>query len=137
MTRKTLPSDLPPSYRYSLRSKLFGGKWWHSYDVIGARGAASFNVSGPYVHDGRENWTAGLEFHHRSPPEYMRDLPPSHDKCHVLKAPCWHDGTSLYAQEVYLPVFLRGDDAAIFRMLASAADDAFQIACEDDEGRGQ
>lgn len=46
----------------------------------------------------------GLECHYRKPPEYMADdAAPSHSECWLLKAPCWHDGTSLYASEVIIP----------------------------------
>lgn len=116
-------TDLPRNYRYSLTTKLFAGAWRMSYDVIGAAGAVSLNVSGPHHYGGEDHYSAGLECHWRSPPAYMCDRPPSHDECHVLKCPCWHDGTSLYAQERFLPLVLRGEHEVVFALLAAEADD--------------
>lgn len=101
-----IPTDLPSNWRYSLTINLFAGTWHYAFDAIGARGAVSLNISGPHIYGGGENWSAGLEFHSRTP--RGSECAPSHDVCHVLKAPCWHDGTSLGAQERYLPLFLQG-----------------------------
>ena len=116
-----LPTDLPRTFRYQLRHNLFAGTWRVSYELVGEHGGAVLNVSGPHHYDGRNNWSAGLEFHWRLPPDYMRGQPPSDDKCYLLKCPCWHDGTSLYAQEHYLPMVLRGDHASVFRRMADDA----------------
>lgn len=51
---------------------------------------------------GREYY-GGLEMHYRAAPDYMRESPPSQKMCWLLEAPCWHDGTSLYASEVIIP----------------------------------
>jgi len=48
----------------------------------------------------------GFETHYRNPPKYMADDSPSHDNCWVLKCPCWHDGTSLWATEYWIPMWL-------------------------------
>lgn len=48
----------------------------------------------------------GLEIHYRAPPDYMRDAEPSHKECWLLKAPCWHDGSSLCASETIIPFWL-------------------------------
>jgi len=77
----------------------------HCWTCIGAKGALHLRISGPHVYDNRENWSAGLETHHRQPPEYMADDAPSHEKCWLIGGACWHDGTSLYAEEHYLPMW--------------------------------
>lgn len=76
----------------------------HVYTCIGAKGAVHFHLTdmGENYEYG-EKYSCGLEFHHRQPPEYMKDDCPSHNKCWLLNQPCWHDGTSLYAQEGVLP----------------------------------
>jgi hypothetical protein len=79
-----------------------------------------FHVGGPYTHEGATSeWIGGLETHYRSPPDYMGNSAPSHDHCHILKSPCWHDGTSLYASERLIPEWLadRHNHDAIFEML--------------------
>jgi hypothetical protein len=45
----------------------------------------------------------GLEIHWRQPPDYMADDAPSQDHCWLLKAPCWHDGSSLQAEQKWIP----------------------------------
>ena len=58
------------------------------------------------VAGGREYY-GGLEMHYRAAPDYMKEHPPSNTNCWLLNAPCWHDGTSLYAHEVIIPFWLR------------------------------
>ena len=102
----------------------------HVYLVIGRHGAIHFHVT-EYPEETRRaspsmpQFSAGLEIHHRQPPDYMEDQPPSHDECWAIKAPCWHDGTTLYAEETLLPIWLsmRDDPEAVFRMLEREADE--------------
>jgi len=64
-------------------------------------------------------YTGGIEIHYRIPPDYMRDQPPTHDDCFLLKAPCWHDGSSLQASEFWIPRWLtmQNDHDAMFLLL--------------------
>lgn len=125
-------NDLPRKYRYRYRMELFGGHWHHSYELIGRWGGLALNITD----FGDENikilgqrYSAGLECHYRQPPNYMSDAPPSHDKCSVLGGcPCWHDGTSLYAQEHFVPLFDGVSHDRMFRHLAADADGRFE-AC--------
>lgn len=96
-------------------NKRFGSPK-HCWICIGPKGATHLHISGPH---GDFGYSAGLEAHYRTPPEYMADQAPSHDDCWVLKAPCWHDGTSLYASEVALPLWLSNphDHDGIFAWL--------------------
>jgi len=91
----------------------------HCWVCIGRHGAMQFHVAGPYTYEGANEWGGGLETHYRSPPDYMANNAPSHDQCHILKSPCWHDGTSLYARERLIPEWLadRHNHDAIFEML--------------------
>lgn len=123
-----LSTDLPKQYRYSYKAKLWAGKWRVDYELVGRHGGVHLHVSGPHNYDGEDHYSAGLEVHYRSPPEYMQNDPPSHDECWLLKCPCWHDGTSLYAQEGYLQIVLMAAHEHVFRKLASDADDYFAKA---------
>lgn len=112
-------------YRYTRR---FGNPY-HTYLVIGRHGAIHFHVT-EYGEETRRasptmpEFTAGLEVHYRQPPDYMSEQPPSHDECWAIKCPCWHDGTSLYAEETLLPMWLavRSDPERVLQMLESEAD---------------
>ncbi len=79
------------------------------------------HVSGPHHYAGDAHWSAGLETHSRTP--LYADEAPSHDYCWLLKCPCWHDGTTMYAEETYLPMALDGRHGDIFRRLAFDADE--------------
>lgn len=116
-----LPPDLPNRYRYEYRVFSRFGGWAHSYELVGAKGGLHFHVTGPHNYDGHDHWSCGLEMHSRTP--LYSDCAPHHDNCFLLKAPCWHDGTTLHAEEVYLPMFRAGDHGAIFRQLVRRADD--------------
>ena len=127
-----LPTDLPISFKYKIGVSLFAGSWHYNFSLIGARGGVNLHVSGPHNYGGVDHFSAGLEFHHRQP-IHDSDYPPSHDECWLLKCPCWHDGTSLYAQEEYLPRVLSGDYEGVFRRLVLDAKDRFAPKCEEVE----
>lgn len=90
-------------YKFTVR---FGTES-HSWSCIGRHAALELNIRGPYENG---NYSGGLEMHYRQPPSYMNDEVPSHENCHLIGGPCWHDGTSLYVQEVLEPYWqdLRG-----------------------------
>lgn len=121
-------NELPKQYRYQYRLAPRFGQWEHSYELIGLHGGVHLhiteytkdyqNITGPYG--------GGIEFHYRTP--YRgRNEPPSHDECWLLKAPCWHDGSSLWASEYWIPLWenARGDHSRVFGALARAADRKF------------
>jgi len=94
------------------------GRWTHRWAIEGEHMAVEF-------------WTrdinadvdpvCGLEAHYRRCPPHRDPCPPDHPMCSVLRfAPCWHDGTSLYARERYMPHFSskRPDHDTIFMLLA-------------------
>lgn len=126
-------SDLTDRYRYQYRMFYQFGSWKHFYELIGRHGAVHFHVTdfGENRKGFPDRYSAGFEVHYREPPNYMRSLPPSHDHCPLLKTPCWHDGTSLYAQETLLPMFLRMNHIAMFRFLIGDADNRFGLTSDD------
>jgi hypothetical protein len=116
-----LPTNLTRRYRYKLVSAFSLGRWEHSYEIVGGLGGAHLHFSGPHkIGEREERWSAGLELHSRAP---LDEGPPSHDRCWLLECPCWHDGTSLYAEEHFLPMFLDGDHYRIFLGMIGWADD--------------
>lgn len=64
-------------------------------------------------------YSGGIEIHRRAPPDYQQGEPPTHDDCWLLKAPCWHDGSSLQATEFWIPRWLDAphDHERMFGML--------------------
>jgi hypothetical protein len=115
-----LPTDLSRKYRYQFRVSFLFGTWRYSYELVGARGGIHLHVDGPHKYGG-EHYSAGLELHSRTP--LYRDAAPDHEECWLLKCPCWHDGTSLHAQEAYLPLVLAGEHGEVFRRIVSRADE--------------
>lgn len=89
----------------------YGDKPHHCWSIVGRHGAVHLHISS-YELNGAVYFSGGLEFHHRAPPDYMRDDCPSHNKCWLLEQPCWHDRTSLYVSEKIIPMIehaLRSD----------------------------
>lgn len=119
------------TYEYTVRH----GWPFHVWTLVGARGGIHLHISDRGEKDEYGRYSGGIEIHHRSPPEYMQDQPPSHDECHVLKAPCWHDGSSLQASERWIPAWLADphDHDRMFRLLAVDADHHFKHE-ESEEG---
>jgi hypothetical protein len=99
----------------------FGDWVHHSYEIHCAQGAVAFNVQ---IHTKNEySPSCGLEFHSRTP---TYDNAPSHVKCNVLNAPCWHDGTSSYAHTLWEEhgwerCCQNGNHDAIFRQMETEA----------------
>ena len=76
-----------------------------------------------YMKEHASEPSGGLEAHYRIPPHYMEDQAPSHARCHAIDAPCWHDGTSLYASEVLIPQWrMRSSEMEVFEFLLSEID---------------
>lgn len=67
-----------------------------------------------------ELYTGGVETHYRKAPEYMDERKPSQEICHLNHGPCWHDGTSLWAREYWIPYILPQGDEAIWQRLEQA-----------------
>jgi hypothetical protein len=90
-----------------------------SFIVVGDVGGLSLNIRESTAGER----SAGLETHSR----YSLGSAPDHDRCHVLGgAPCWHDGTSLYAQEHWLPMFGNISDEQMLHHLCKEADRQFE-----------
>lgn len=114
-------------YVYSAR---FGSPR-HSYELIGAVGGIHFHVTDygdEHAAKFGERYSGGLEIHLRQPAEYQRHDPPSQDECWLLKCPCWHDGSSLYASETIIPFWLcdPGDHERMFGWLRREAERRFR-----------
>ena len=90
----------------------------HAWSLICPEGGIQLNVH--IMDDKKYDTSAGLEYHFSFNP-YKERQAPSHSPCGLLGAPCWHDGTSLYAIESVWPsvkgYFDDGNHEAIFREL--------------------
>lgn len=75
----------------------------HNWEAVGRHLALVFHCSGRRKEDAPTNWSGGVESQYRVPPDYMEHKPPSHTNCVVLGGSCWHDGTSLWAAEFWIP----------------------------------
>lgn len=70
--------------------------------VVGPEGAIEFWM----MPEMRGLKLGGVETHRRTPFEYsLHKEIPDHDHCAVLDGPCWHDGTSLWASEHWIPMY--------------------------------
>jgi hypothetical protein len=90
--------------------------------LLGRDGAIDFHVLKLRAYkDEPETYNAGLEVHRRTP----QAGPPTADDCLILKAPCWHDGTTVYAEEKLLPLFDPSNHDRIWQALTIEADRIF------------
>lgn len=101
--------------------KFSAGKWRHDYRVVCVLGGINFHYT-----DGYDN-SAGLEVHYRTPPDYMKENAPSNSPCSLIGAPCWHDGTSLYASEFLLPIIKGAKLDEAFNVLTNECAKRFNL----------
>jgi hypothetical protein len=95
------------------------GSTTYTWQVVGPVGGVHFHVS---IHDeGKYEPSCGLEYHHSARAGMYGDQAPHHLNCQVIGEPCWHDGTSLYANENLWPMIegymRRCEHKQIFRIL--------------------
>lgn len=105
-------------YRCEYRYKREFKHAYHTWIVIARHLAMHLHVTDL----GEENdprYCGGIEQHWREPPNYMKDEAPSHDRCGVLEAPCWHEGSSMAATDHWIPHWLVdvNDHDRMFRLL--------------------
>jgi hypothetical protein len=118
-------------YRYQYRLHWRFSKWEHSFELVGSRGGGHLHLSENTPEFcqtyGTTRYSGGIEAHYRTAPDYMADTPPSHDECWLIKANCWHDGSSLQVTEEFGPMFERRptDYAGMFDALTAWADSNF------------
>lgn len=120
-------SDYTRRYRCKYEYTQRFGHPHHEWSLLGAKGGLHLHISDygeKYQKEYGERYQGGIEIHHRTPPGYMRNDPPSQDECWLLHAPCWHDGSSLQASERWIPLWLinQHDHDHMFAMLAVDAD---------------
>lgn len=100
----------------------------HRWELVGAGGALHFHAT--IVE--KYGTSCGLEVH-----RLEGEGAPHHVNCPLTGGRCWHDGTSLYAEEKLWPVisaYLKtGDHEQIFRLLECEAD-AMLSARQNKEG---
>lgn len=100
----------------------------HKWEIRGPRGGVHFHVS--IMDDPKYNMseTCGLEFHHAFDPTGGQQAP-HHIDCPVTGGQCWHDGTSLYAEESLWPLIKHwlsdGQHEQVFRLLEGEYDRHF------------
>ena len=123
-------------YRHEYRLVPRFGNWDHTYIVETAHGAVQLRMT-DYGEDRSEHFverfSGGVEFHWRLAPSWAKDKAPDHPQCHILHAPCWHDGTSLYASEHYAPMLESGASHEI--IFLSLEHDAKRLDPYEDERR--
>lgn len=78
--------------------------------ITGEYGSLSFWVreQSPFIREKfGDQYFGGVETHYneKSKPDYLDDNS-LHDICHANNDKCWHDGTSLWASEHWIPYIL-------------------------------
>ena len=104
----------------------------HIWTCTGSLGAMHFHATDlGEEYEGKHGirFSAGLEIHSRAP---LSDTAPN-EKCWLIGGPCWHDGTSLYAQERVVPYWRQEPDnhERMFRFLEREYENRFVSDRED------
>lgn len=109
----SVTSSRQPKFRCQYIFETRWGKPNHTWTALGAQGALHLHITDngeEHAQKYGDRYIGGIEVHYRTPPEYMADDPPSQDECWLLKCPCWHDGSSLQASEIWIPRWLSDPD---------------------------
>jgi hypothetical protein len=88
---------LQVKYELTIR---FGDKC-HIWSVVGAAGGLHLHITEP-KEDSQRRPHGGFEIHRRKPYGDSHDAP-THKDCWLVGGPCWHDGSSLWADEYWIP----------------------------------
>ena len=125
---QTRNGESMPKYRCKYEYNREFGQPSHLWSVVGELGAMHLSIRA-YELDKKTNWCGGLEIHYRHAPDYMRGDAPSHECCWLLEGPCWHDGSSLQAEEVWIPLWKAAphDHDRMFELLISEYEDRFLV----------
>jgi len=99
-----------------------------SFSLVGKLGAMEFWFRQSTSPITGNKYYGGVEKHMSSCPEdWWGGKEPSHKECHVLgDKPCWHDGTSLWAEEHWIPGMLQGGSNWIWTQLEMHYPDWFK-----------
>lgn len=109
-----MSDDRWKKYTRKYTRKFWIDQWDHSWEITGWRGGIHVHIRPYKSSGGLIEHSAGLEVHYAFPPESMKDRAPDHQRCWLIERPCWHDGTSLFAQEQLVPLFLADAHDSIF-----------------------
>lgn len=120
---------------YIFRQRMSGLGVEHIWTTLGAEGATHLHIEEypkEYAEKYGERHMGGIEIHYREAPHYMRNDAPSQDVCWILKAPCWHDGSSLQASEKWIPIWENDqyNHAGMFKLLEADYKSRFNIEDE-------
>lgn len=80
-------------------------KW--NFVVVGDAGAIHFWIRPVFDDDGEiefHDLSGGIEMHSNTPPSWSEGKLPDNEKCWATGKPCWHDGSSLQAEEFWIPL---------------------------------
>ena len=86
-----LERDGSPLFMFSAVCPAMGMHFWAQQSDDASR-----NITG-------QRYFGGLEVHCRQPPAYREGDEPDNSECWLLDGPCWHDGSSLAAEELWIP----------------------------------
>jgi hypothetical protein len=84
--------------------------------VVGPAGAVHFHCT--RNEDSFGERSGGVEFHYRedTKPGYLNDAS-HHEDCWILRGACWHDGTSVWASDYWIPMYESLGEQAVMEAL--------------------
>lgn len=106
--------DLKCEYRFDYQYD----KPRHRYLCIGGNGVVAFNIRELNTSGDEPEYSGGVEFYSRTPFAFRpHDAPIGH--IDFVGGPAWHEGSSLLAEEKFIPAWRRdpNDHEFIFQLL--------------------
>lgn len=102
----------------------------HIWSGVCSRGAVHLHITDhgtEYEAKYGDRYSGGFEVHYATAPDGRELDAPDHDRCPFISRPCWHDGSSTYAREHWIPLWQLSphDHDAIFTMLGRELEDRF------------
>ena len=108
--------------------------------VVGSDGGVEFVFNcypEPLSRYEESSWQAsGFEYHWKrhSKPDYFKDEDEApHNDCTITGGECWHDGTSLWASEHWMPLYRAIGPEATFEHLEAQYRKTFEAQPEDSQ----
>lgn len=105
------------------------------FGLVGSLGGVHFWVE-QYVYEGEKKRFGGVEKHSRKPFNWSGEVA-DNSECWLIGGPCYHDGSSLMAEERFIPIWndchYDGDFSIIYDMLEGFYHSCFQREEADDE----
>jgi len=106
--------SVPKGFRQIRRECDYETRWI----VVNKLGAIDFHCTNTDLEIvAKFGRSGGVEIHRSLPDDYQNPDQPDHLDCWILGGKCWHDGSSLWASEHWIPMLESNGEEAVWQAL--------------------